>query len=135
MNKTIPPAKIQVRFADCDMMGHVNNAIYLSYFEQTRMHYFSYLVGDKWDWKRHGIILVQNTLTYHFPVFLQDQPAITMVLGEVGTTSFTLHYEVHVGDKVCTSGSSKLVCFDFDANKSVAVYPDMLDGFRKLDKN
>ncbi|HIP32269.1 MAG TPA: hypothetical protein EYG86_05875, partial [Crocinitomicaceae bacterium] len=27
----IPPAKIQVRFADIDVMGHVNNATYLSY--------------------------------------------------------------------------------------------------------
>jgi acyl-CoA thioester hydrolase len=134
MHNSIPPAKIQVRFADCDMMGHVNNAVYLSYFEQTRMHYFAYLVGNKWDWKKHGIILVHNELTYHSPVFLEDLPEITMFLGEIGKTSFLLHYEVKVNGKLCTSGASKLVCFNFESNKSVDVYPDMLKGFSKLNK-
>ena len=37
----IKPAEIQVRFADIDVLGHVNNAIYLSYFEMTSVHYFN----------------------------------------------------------------------------------------------
>jgi acyl-CoA thioester hydrolase len=41
----IEPAKIQVRLTDIDILGHVNNAIYLSYFEMTRIHYFNELVG------------------------------------------------------------------------------------------
>lgn len=40
----IEPAKIQVRLTDIDILGHVNNAIYLSYFEMTRIHYFNELV-------------------------------------------------------------------------------------------
>ena len=42
----IEPVQIQIRFADIDAMGHVNNAVYLSYFEFTRVHYFSELLGD-----------------------------------------------------------------------------------------
>jgi acyl-CoA thioester hydrolase len=56
----IQPAKIQVRFADIDVMGHVNNAVYLSYFEMTRVHYFQELLGLTWDWKAHGVLLVRN---------------------------------------------------------------------------
>ena len=48
----IKPAKISVRFADCDMMGHVNNAVYLSYFEEARMHYFAQMVDENWNWKK-----------------------------------------------------------------------------------
>jgi acyl-CoA thioester hydrolase len=31
---------IQVRFADVDKLGHVNNAKYLTYFEIARMQFF-----------------------------------------------------------------------------------------------
>jgi acyl-CoA thioester hydrolase len=45
----IQPAAIQVRLTDIDILGHVNNSIYLTYFEMTRIHYFSQLVGPDWD--------------------------------------------------------------------------------------
>jgi acyl-CoA thioester hydrolase len=30
---------IEVRFRDLDALGHVNNAVYLTYFEIARLHY------------------------------------------------------------------------------------------------
>ena len=48
----IAPLKIQVRFSDLDILGHVNNVTYLSYFEMARVYYFKELVGTKWDWQR-----------------------------------------------------------------------------------
>jgi len=32
---------IQIRFSDCDMLQHVNNAIYLQYFETARINFFN----------------------------------------------------------------------------------------------
>ena len=61
---SIKPVEIQIRFSDIDVMGHVNNATYLSYFEYTRMHYFEKLLGLKWEWKKHGILLVRNEIEY-----------------------------------------------------------------------
>ena len=54
----ISPAKIQVRLTDIDILGHVNNAIYLSYFEMTRIHYFNLLVGPNWDWMENGVVFL-----------------------------------------------------------------------------
>lgn len=48
----IKPVEIQVRFADLDVMGHVNNSVYLSYFEMARVHYFGELLGYNWIGKR-----------------------------------------------------------------------------------
>lgn len=129
----IPRAKIQVRFADCDVMGHVNNAVYLSYFEMARMHYFHYMVGDNWDWKENGIILVKNEVTYLKPVLLHDKPEIRVFAGNMGKTSFEMSYELFVNEELYSTGYSKLVCFDFKAQHSVPVYQEMLKGFSKLD--
>lgn len=128
------PAKIQVRFADCDMMGHVNNAVYLSYFEQARMHYFGQMVDENWDWKKDGIILVKNEVTYLKPILLHDQPVIFVKLKAIGKSSFTLVYDVKVNEQTAATGESKLVCFDFTLQKPVAVYPKMVEGLEQLDK-
>lgn len=130
----IKPAKIQVRFRDCDMMGHVNNAVYLSYFEQARMHYFEELIGADWDYKKDGILLVKNEVEYLKPILLHDLPEIIVYLVEIGEKSFTLGYDVHVNDEVRSRGVSKLVCFDFKSQKSVEVYPRMKAAFQKIKK-
>ena len=37
---------IDVRFADTDAMGHVNNAVYLTYCEMARIRYWSEVTGE-----------------------------------------------------------------------------------------
>lgn len=130
----IKPAIISVRFADCDMMGHVNNAVYLSYFEQARMHYFAQMVDENWDWKKDGIILVKNEVTYLKPILLHDEPTIHVKLKAIGTSSFTLVYDVKVNDETAATGESKLVCFDFTSQQPVSVYPKMVEGLEQLEK-
>lgn len=130
----ISPAKIQVRFRDCDMMGHVNNAVYLSYFEQARMHYFEQLIGADWDYKKDGILLVKNEVEYLKPIVLHDIPEIIVYLEAIGEKSFTLGYEVKVNGALRSKGLSKLVCFDFATQKSVPVYPRMKTAFQKIKK-
>lgn len=117
----IEPLLIQVRFSDIDLMGHVNNAVYLNYFESARMHYLVRLFGMEWDWKKNGIILKQNQVEYHHPVFLGDEPIISVFLIHLGTKSFTLGYELKVKDTICTTGESVLVSFDFDCNQTTEI--------------
>jgi acyl-CoA thioester hydrolase len=37
--------RVEVRFRDCDPMGHVNNAVYLTYLEQARFAHWRALWG------------------------------------------------------------------------------------------
>jgi len=128
------PLTIQVRFSDCDMMGHINNAVYLNYFEQARMHYFEQLVGRNWDWRQHGIILKINEIEYFEPVFLNEIPQVIVKLKHIGNKSFTLAYELFVGDKLKTKGSSVIVCFDFAKNQTMEMITEMRDALMKLEK-
>ena len=52
---------VQIRFKDIDMMGHVNNANFITYFELARLTYFEALseVGVKIDWVTEGVILAK----------------------------------------------------------------------------
>ena len=128
----ILPAKIQVRLTDIDILGHVNNSIYLTYFEMTRIHYFSQLVGQDWDWMENGVVLVQNEIQYHLPVFLADAPEIHMFCTKIGQKSFTLGYELYVNKELKTSGSSTLVAYNSNKKTSIEIPKRMLDALAQL---
>ena len=128
----IKPAKIQVRFSDLDVLGHVNNSVYLSYFEMARVHYFGQLLGYDWDWRTNGAVLVKNEVEYIQPILLKHQPLIFVSVDEIGTKSYTLSYEIKVEDHIYTHGKSKLVCFDNDQQKSIEIPIKMLEALDRI---
>jgi acyl-CoA thioester hydrolase len=128
----IEPLRLKVRFSDCDMMQHVNNAVYLNYFEEARIHYFRHILGTDWDWKREGILLRKNELEYLKPVFLHDPVEISVFLKHLGEKSFTLTYEVRVNQDLRTTGTSVLVCFDSSVMRSIPIPAKMRDGLNRI---
>ena len=119
----IEPVVIQVRFADVDVMGHVNNAIYLSYFETARMHYFNQLIGKDWDWVKDGIILLKNEVQYIKPVLMNDSPTINVSVDHIGNKSFVLSYNLEVLGETKCIGTSTLVSFDNSQQNTTSI-PD-----------
>ena len=130
---TLPsPFEIQVRFSDIDVMQHVNNSIYLSYFEMTRVHYFAKLLGHDWDYNKDGFLLARNEIDYILPVLLTDKPKIIMKTENIGNKSFTLSYEIQVDGEVYTKGISVMVSFDSTQNSSIPIPPKMREALQAL---
>lgn len=121
----LKPLKLQVRFSDCDMMQHVNNAVYLNYFEEARIHYFKQLLSEDWNWNTHGIILRKNEIEYLKPVFLYELVEVHMYRKHIGTKSFVLSYDVIVGGEVRCVGDSVLVCYNNFEKKSTEMYSEL----------
>ena len=130
----IEPVKIQIRYSDIDLMGHVNNAVYLNYFEYTRVYYFEKLLGEDWDWEHQGFILVRNEIEYITPLLLKDKPVIEMSIGKIGNKSFVLHYELRLDGHVYTRASSKMVGYDMTEKKSIVIPKKMKESFSLLMK-
>ena len=128
----IKPVQIQIRFADIDSMGHVNNAVYLSYFEFTRVYYFNEILGKNWDWESKGIILAHTELSFIKPIELNDEAFIEMEIGNIGTKSFTFHYTIRVDGEPSTKGSSTLVAFNTKLQESIAIPSEMKASFKDL---
>jgi acyl-CoA thioester hydrolase len=111
---------IEVRFSDIDAMGHVNNAVYLTYFEQARIAWFNDLIAGEWNWQTDGIVLARNEVDYIEPVTLNDRVRILTQCEHVGKSSLVVSYQVfrlpkgQVNERLCTKGKSILVCFDYN---------------------
>ena len=78
----------------------------------------------------------KNEIEYFSPVLLHQEPEITIHTKSIGSKSFILEYDLNVNEKLCTSGSSVLVCYD-SINKTSINVPDkmrqVLEGLKRND--
>jgi len=85
--------RLAVRFSDCDSMGHVNHAVYLSYFEQCRFTWWRQL-GSPAGMPGAATVIVHAECDYRAPAHVHDELEIRLRLGSIGSTSVTLLYEI-----------------------------------------
>ena len=71
---------ICARFRDSDAMGHVNNAVYLTYFEEARAAYFREVV-DLQDYRDVAIILAQARCDFRSPLYAGEQLDVGVKIG------------------------------------------------------
>ena len=62
MNKII--TAVQQRFADADLLGHVNNVRLQEYFDLGKMEFYNQVLGEKLDWRAQSLILVSIHQNY-----------------------------------------------------------------------
>ncbi|HEY3367706.1 MAG TPA: thioesterase family protein [Symbiobacteriaceae bacterium] len=111
----------RVIWRDLDSLGHVNNAVYATYFETGRIEYFGQVIGDYQEIS--SLILAEITVTYKSPAYLGETLVIGVRISEVRNSSFIMESQItdqKTGRLVATS-RAVLVCFDYTAQRSVPV--------------
>jgi len=115
--------KIPIRFADIDALGHVNNAIYLTYFEIARSAYWAEII--EWDWKLLGIIIRKSVVDYLKPITLSDNVYAYVRTSKIGNSSFELEYVLVTNnnglEEICTTGQTLCVSFDYTLQKPTQI--------------
>ncbi|MCX6019538.1 MAG: thioesterase family protein [Chloroflexi bacterium] len=111
------------RFSDIDVYGHVNNAVYLTYFEEARVA-FGNIAGLRRLYSRTcSTIVAHAEVDYKAPAFLGDELHIDVATGTVGRSSFEYQYEVRrpaSGTRIAI-GRTVQVCFNFELGAVVRV--------------
>jgi acyl-CoA thioester hydrolase len=110
--------KINPRFNDCDPMGHVNNAVFLSYTEEARIHFFKQLLPENWNWKENGIIIKKHEIIYFKQIYFDDIIEIKTEIKEIRNSSFKLNHKIIVENNIRSSIDSTLVYFNYYTNTS-----------------
>lgn len=119
--------KLDIRWSDMDEMRHVNNAVYLTYFEQARVYYFH--EACEWNWQDIGAILANAHIDYLKPVVFPNPTFVYVRTSKLGNKSFETRYMitsiVNGVEELTTTGYATMVLFDYATNASVAM-PDYL---------
>ena len=103
-----------VRFRDVDSIGHVNNAVFLTYLEEVCIAYLLPFGADVTN-----MILARVEIDFRAPLRMGDEIEIGVRPAGVGTKSFQLEYEVRSGDTVAAEAKTVIVSYDYESGRSV----------------
>lgn len=114
---------IAIRFSDIDAAGHVNNAIYLTYFEVGRYNYWRDII--QWNLSENGVIVGRSEVNYLKPIKLDDTIFCYVRTTRIGNSSFdVMHLLVKMtpaGQEIFTTGKTVCISYDYSTNKSIPI--------------
>jgi acyl-CoA thioester hydrolase len=99
----VPPASLamadQVRFSELDALKHVNNAVYMSWFERVRVRYTQVCGLTRYasDGSDPRIVIRSGTIHYKQEMRMDEDYVVTCSCTAYRTTSFSLRQELWSG--------------------------------------
>lgn len=84
---------LDVRWGDVDSFGHVNNAVFLAYLEQSRSEWMD-SVPCHWQEGEAGPVVANVNINYRRPIHWPARIAVTLKPDSPGRSSIKLHSEI-----------------------------------------
>lgn len=107
-------AEVPVRFSDTDGLGHVNNAVYLSYLESARVDYLREILGAR-KIEELGVIIARVEIDYKSPAFHHETMRVGCRVEEIGGSSIKMDYRIEdkATGRLVALAKSVLVAYDY----------------------
>lgn len=116
---------IQIRFNDIDAMGHINNNIYLSYFDLGKNAYLEAVKGSGLSWTEGAIVIAHIEMDFLKPTFYRRHVAVDSKIIKLGDKSgvFLQRIRDMENNEVKCICKSVFVYYDAGAATSVSIPP------------
>ena len=119
----------RVRFGDLDAMRHLNNVVFLRYFETARISYLRHLMPSHDpahpENDQFGLIFAECHINYRSPVLYDEQVSIECSVSDVARSSFRVPFRMLVEGRLAAEGYGVLVGYDYAEGRSTPL-PDPL---------
>lgn len=131
-NVVIP---VEVTFRDTDAMGHANNAVYLTWFENARMEYWRRLAGQDADYSDVPFVLGRAEIDYRAPAHAGEQLRLGARAARLGDRSFDLVYrlERRRDRQLIAEGRTVQVMYDYGQGRSMPMPAEFRERLLALD--
>ncbi len=114
------------RFRDTDAMGHINNAVYVTYLEVARQAYWRRLSNEP-DYRRVPFILAHVTIDFRSEARVDEVLEIGIRCAWIGTKSFAFTYAIReqTTQRLVVEATTVQVCYDYEAKRTLDVPPPL----------
>jgi acyl-CoA thioester hydrolase len=111
---------LATRYADYDTKGHVNNAVFLTYFEMARERAWVEGLGQDADF---AFILAEATVRFVSEAKIGDALEIEITTAEVRTKSWVWAYVIRrsADGAVVADGRTVQIMYDYGAGRTVPI--------------
>jgi acyl-CoA thioester hydrolase len=117
-------APLRPRFRDTDAMGHINNAVYVTYLEVARQEYWRAFRKDE-DYRVVPFILAHVDVDFRSEALMRETLELCIRCSYVGVKSFAFEYAIReiTSQRLVVSAKSVQVFYDY-ATKTSQPCPD-----------
>lgn len=128
---------IQMRWNDLDALGHVNNALFVTYFEIAR-GYFMTKACPRWNWLKDMFLIANVNVDFKKELLLTaNEPKVHMKTTNIGTKSFVLQYAITSkkdGEIILhASGTTTQIMFDMKTRTTIEIPDWVREGLTSFD--
>lgn len=125
------------RFRDTDAMGHINNAVYVTYLEVARQEYWRRLDGSQ-DYRRVPFILARVSCDFRSEALVREVLELCVRCEWIGNKSFAFSYLIRekTSGRVVVEAQTVQVCYDYETKSSIPMPASLkrtLEGFEGRD--
>jgi acyl-CoA thioester hydrolase len=123
--------RLETRYADYDTKGHVNNAVFLTYFEVARTRAWLEGVRGSVD---APFILAEATVRYVRPAMIGVPLDIEVTTSEVRAKAWVWRYRIldALNDDMIAEGQTVQVMYDYETRRSVTIPDDVRAGLANV---
>ncbi len=113
---------VPVRFRDTDAMGHVNNAVYLTYLEVGRQAYWQRFSRPD-SYNAVPFVLAHVCIDFRAEAHVGEVVRVLLRTSWVSRSSFAMEYELRERDSgvLLATAETVQVTYDYQAKRSIAV--------------
>ena len=115
---------LATRYNDYDTKGHVNNAVFLTYFEMARERAWVERLEGSADFP---FILAEATVQYRSEAMIGDPLEIEITTAEVRTKAWVWSYTIRDArdGRVVAEGRTVQVAYDYEKKATMPIPPDI----------
>lgn len=119
---------IPIRWCDMDAFNHVNNSVYLSYFEIARLSWWSSIKPEDVIFDKTGPVIVNAHCQFLKAITYPETVSVKLSVGPAGRSSHECYYEIYSTnqpEQLYADGSTKVVWIDRELERSIPL-PDYI---------
>lgn len=85
---------LQIRFNDIDLLGHMNNGVYLTFMDLGKAQYFNDVMGSKVDWHNINVAVVNINVNFYAPTYLDSHISVLTAVTHISKHSMTMEQRI-----------------------------------------
>lgn len=124
---------LQIRFNDIDLLGHLNNAVYIQFFDLGKSRYFQDVMPEGVDWRHINIVVANINCDFFAPTYITEPIAVLTTITHMGEKSFALEQRIVNSDngEVKCIAKTIMVGFDMTTGKSAPIDPKWVEALER----
>ncbi|MGA7193005.1 MAG: thioesterase family protein [Anaerolineales bacterium] len=128
---------IEVRYGDLDPQGHLNNAKYLTFFEQARVRYMIHLSLFTQDqsFMKIGVIVADAHIAFLAPLHFGDDVKVGVRTSKLGNKSMTVEQNIvnSSNGQEMAKGEIVMVTFNYQSKKTISIPDEWRDKISRFE--